>query len=105
MRSLAFMVSLLTAFFLVRCVGNQLTVEQERTLALFECRVHALQPYVGSMFDTAELVRDASTGKTSLLNVLTALGYSAEEVGEIAGKFGACDPVQAPQPLPGGKVL
>lgn len=105
MRAAAFLMSLLTAFFLVRCAGEQLTPAQEKVLSLFECRVHALQPYVGSVYDTAELVRDAAAGKTELMRVLQALGYAPEDIAQIASAFGSCEPVLAPPPHPGGKVL
>lgn len=105
MRAVAFVISLLTGFFLVRCAGEQLTPEQQRTLDLFECRVHALQPYVGSIYDTAELIREATLGKTDLLSMLSALGYAQEDISKIGAAFGACSPVVAPPPSPGDKVL
>lgn len=105
MRLIAFVVSFLTALFVINCSGHQLTPAQQQALDLFECRVHALQPYVGGVYDTAAIVRAWSRGNQDLIGLLTNLGYLAEDIHAVAESFGACSPVVAPPPLPGDKVL
>ncbi len=104
-RFASYVVSFLTAFFVVHCAGQQLTPDQERALSLFECRVEALQPYVGGVYDTAGIVRAWSRGNQDLVALLKNLGYLPGEIERAADAMGACSPVVAPPPLPGDKVL
>jgi len=105
MRLIAFVVSFLTAMFSVNCAGQQLTPEQQRTLDLFECRVRVLQPYVGSVYDTAAIVRAWSRGNQDLVALFHNLGYLDNEVEAASKAMGSCLPVVAPPPLPGDKVV
>jgi len=105
MRLIAFVVGFLTAMFVVNCAVHQLTPAQQKAFDLFACRVDALHPYVGSVYDTAGIVRAWSSGNQDLVGLLMNLGYLQEDVEAAAAAFSACAPVVAPPPLPGDKVL
>jgi hypothetical protein len=110
-RVAVFMSAWLLSFSLVRCAGLQLTPAQQAAVDLFECRVRALEPYVGEMYDTADLVRQFSTDDVELGKMLISLGYELPVVLQVADNFRACQPevttqpLVAPPPQPGGKVL
>lgn len=87
---------------------HDLSPRQQAMIDLYECRVHALAPYVGDVFDAAELVRDVTKGQVELVHVLAALGWASEDISKAATELGACEPAQAivaPPPAPGDKVL
>jgi len=107
-RAFVFSASWLLAFSLVRCAGLQLTPEQQAAVDLFECRVRALEPYVGEIYDTSDLVRQFSTDDVELGKMLNSLGYELPEILKAADAFRSCQPdpaLVAPPPQPGGKVL
>jgi hypothetical protein len=105
MRLVAFVVSFLTALLVVNCAGQQLTPAQQKTLDLFECRVHALQPFVGGIYDTAGLVRQWTRGNQDLIALLKNLGYLQQEVESAAAAVAACNPVALPPASPGEQDL
>jgi len=70
---------------------------QQATFDLFACRVDALEPYTGAVYDTAQLVRQAVLGKTDLVRVLLGMGYTQAQVIEAVEAWNACEqPVVAP---------
>ena len=106
MRTLAFVVSFLTAMLGVHCAGVQLTPEQQRAAELFQCRVRVLQPYIGEAFDTADIIREWSHGNFDFVSLLLNLGYEAPAIAQAGRDYAAClTPVVAPPPLPGDKVV
>lgn len=74
---------------------------------VFECRVAALEPYIGGVFDVADVVRDVVQGKVDPVKMMLTLGAVAADVHSAAEAWNACDPqpVVAPPPLPGDKVV
>lgn len=96
---------------LARCVVgcHALTPAQQAQADLYECRVAALLPYVAPALDTSQTVRDIMLGRGSLDQALEALGYAEEDAGKIKAELKACEgppePVVAPPPAPGDKVL
>lgn len=56
----------------------------ERAAAVFACRVAALEPYVGSVYNTEDLVRDALSGKANLSSTFAGLGLKYAEL--VAGQ-------------------
>ena len=106
MRAFAFVVSFVTAFFLVHCAGQRLTPAQVQSVELFQCRVRVLQPYIGEAFEAADVVREWSHGNFDLAAFLLNLGYDVPEIAKAGRDYAAClDTVTAPPPLPGDKVL
>ena len=106
MRTLAFVVSFLTSMLGVHCAGSQLTPQQVQAAELFQCRVRVLQPYIGEVFETAEIVREWSHGNFDLAAFLLNMGYEVPEIAKAGRDYAAClTPVAAPPPLPGDKVV
>jgi hypothetical protein len=71
---------------------TQLTPAQQARVDLFECRVKALEPVVGSVFDASDLVREMYAGHVNLGSVLGTLKVTQAEADAIVESFNACDP-------------
>lgn len=67
-----------------------LTPAQRAKLDLFECRVAALEPSCGAVFDTAQLVRDVYAGNADLGAVFGALRLSEAEARAAVDRLNAC---------------
>lgn len=78
----------------------QKTAKAIRALSVFECRVAALRPYVGEVYDTEELVRDVLAGKASPGSVLQGLGTAPADIEAAAAAWAACRPPPALEELP-----
>ncbi len=101
--------SILAGMGIALLVGcHALNPRQQAIVDLYQCRVHALAPYVGDVFDAAELVRDVTKGDTDLVKVLAGLGWATEDIMKASAELSACEPqpaVVAPPPAYGNKLL
>ncbi len=88
----------LSALLALGCA--QLTPAQQAKLDVFECRVKALEPSCGAVFDVAELVRDVYAGRADLGSVFGALKVTEAEAKAAIERLRACD---APAELPTGQ--
>lgn len=86
---------------------HQLDPQTQQAADLFKCSAHVLEPYAGSVFDTAKLVRDIAQGSANLESALMSVGLVAEEIAKVRADLDACaaPPAVAPPPAPGDKVL
>lgn len=83
------------------CAGGRLEPKAQRAVDTFACTVDAVQPYVGSVLDAEELVRDAIQGKADLVRVLTALGATRADLVALHAALGACFPAEGVVEAPG----
>ena len=88
---------------------HDLTPKQQAALNTFECEVHVLSRYVEPVLDAAQLARDLYTGKADLGTALGSLGMLQSEADMALEMLRACrgkpEPLVAPPPAPGNKVL
>lgn len=97
--AIALVVAVLAALGFQGCVSfGQLDPKAQRAVDVFECYVAELEPYVGEVCDTVELVRDVVTGKADLGRTLLLLGTAPAEVEKIVERLSECRP--QPQALP-----
>lgn len=99
MKILSVVVPPLVIFALLACAGGQLSPKAQRQIDVFECRVRALQPYVGEVLDVAEVVRDAIRGKADPGAAILGLGGTPDDVRAAAKDWHACDPKTAQLPV------
>lgn len=59
---------------------------------VFQCRVHAIKPLIGDVFDAEILVRDAIQGKVDLVAIMQTLGTDKQDIVAAAAAWKACDP-------------
>ncbi len=84
-----------------------LTPKQQHALDVFDCRVAALEPVVGTVFDTADLVKEVIQGKVDPVAIMITLGAAKADITAAAEAWNACapQPVVAPPPAPGDKIV
>ena len=87
--------ALVAALTLTACVPTR-APESAARLAQFECRVEALSPIAGDLYDVAGLVRDIYAGRSSLTAVVAALKPTAAELQTLMLALQACEPNGAP---------
>ena len=71
---------------------HSLTPKQQAAFDLYACRVDALEPYTGTVYNTANLVREVVAGKTDPIRLLLGMGYTKAEVIEALEAWNACEP-------------
>lgn len=85
-----------------------LTEAKSPRRALFDCRVAALEPVVGDVFDAEQLVRDIYAGHTNLAEAYGSLKTTRAEIEAMYAALRACEaahpPEAAPVPEPGRYV-
>lgn len=103
-RKLSFWATLAVCSGGVAC--HDMTPQGQRARDVFECRVTALEPYIGSVFDVANVVRDTIQGKVDPVAIMSTLGATIADIHAAAEAWNACNPkpIVAPPPLPGDKV-
>ncbi len=85
---------------------HDLTPQQARAESVFECRVRALEPFIGTVFNTAQVVRDTIQGKVDPVAIMVTLGAVAADVHAAAAAWNACLPAPvARPPAYGNKVV
>jgi len=65
---------------------------QSARVARFNCQVDALQPVLGDVMDTADLVRSLYAGNADLGAALSAAGATEAEVRAVVTALRACEP-------------
>jgi hypothetical protein len=85
------LLSLLSACGLLRAAHDP-------RVALFECRVAALEPLVGDVLEADALARDIYAGRANLSAVLEHLQATRSEVEDLAARLASCDPVPEAPP-------
>lgn len=60
--------------------------------ALFECRVEALKPIAGEVYDVEYLVREVYAHRMSLAAVVASVNATRQEVQTMLEALAACDP-------------
>jgi len=84
---------------------GRLDPKAQRSVDAFECYVEVLEPYVGEVCDTADLVRDVITGKADVQRALLLLGVKAVEGAAIGEQLAACVPSDPePSEAPAGVI-
>lgn len=73
---------------------------QSPEATVYTCKVAALHPYVGDVFDTEELVRDAMSGKADLERALQSLAVLGLRLEAARAEYLACDPPEPPLVIP-----
>ena len=77
--------------FLATGCTSGLNPKQQAALDLYECRVHALEPYIPTaVVDVGELVRDATNGKVNPGLVLSNLGADRADIDAAVAAWNAC---------------
>jgi hypothetical protein len=98
------MFSRLALLFLVGTLGllsacDLLRAAHDPRVALFECRVVALEPLVEDVLEADALARDIYAGRANLGAVLQNLRATPGEVEDLMARLASCDPaLPAPQP-------
>lgn len=67
-------------------------------LTRFECQAKALEPALGDVFDTEQLLRDLYAGKADLGQALQSAHATADEVNALLNALHACEAPAAPPP-------
>lgn len=83
---------LLLALLATTACTQGLTPKQQKTVDVFECRVAALQPVVGTVFDATDLVKEVIQGKVDPVAVMTTLGVAKADIVAVAEAWNACSP-------------
>lgn len=100
----ALVLAIAAALGLQGCASfGKLDPKAQRAVDVFECYVQVLEPYVGEVCDTADLVRDHLSGKGDAQRTLILLGVRAPEIAAIGAQLGACinsEPDPEPEALP-----
>lgn len=73
----------------------------QRALSTFQCRVSALSPYLGAVYDVEDLTRDVIAGKVDPIGVAMALGATEADILALIAAWRSCD---APPALPAKTV-
>lgn len=83
---------------------TELEPKAQRALDMFECRVRALTPHCGEVYDVESLVRDILQGRANPVRVLEGLGATLPEIAAVGEAWNACDtrpvPLLPPEYLP-----
>lgn len=85
-------------FLVASCVRfGEADPRAARAADVLECYVAAVEPYLGGVYDVAELVRDATAGRASLPQALTLLGATVDDLRAVDAAMQACrGPIEAP---------
>lgn len=90
-RALLRMLGASATFIVVGCVQlGQVDPRAARAAEVFECYVAAVTPYLGSVCDVEELVRDAISGRASVPRALELAGATADDLRAVDAAMGAC---------------
>lgn len=95
---------LLPAALALASCARPLSPADQHKLDVFECRVHAVLPIAGEVFDAQSLVRDIIAGKADLSAIAKDLGAAEVELHEVLAAWSACDPqpaITVPADAPG----
>lgn len=71
---------------------GRLDPKAQRAVDTFECYVRVLEPYVGEVMDTEELVRGVIRGSVPVRRALMLLGATELELQQINAELQACMP-------------
>jgi hypothetical protein len=97
----ALVLAVLAALGFQGCASfGKLDPKAQRAVDVFECYVAVLEPYVGEVCDTAELVRDVVAGRADLGRTLFLLGAIPAEVDAIGDELAECRPRPQVSELP-----
>lgn len=75
---------------LVALTGCSVLPAAKRAAGVYACKVAAIEPYVGQVFDAEELVRDILTGKVDPSAVFQALDIAESDYKNAAEAWRAC---------------